>query len=973
MKHLILLLVLLGASVLPGEAATAKPNIVFILADDLGYGDVRCLNPDGKIATPRLDRLAAEGMIFTDAHSSSAVCTPTRYGLMTGRYNWRSRLKSGVQGGLSPPLIEPGRWTVPSFLKSNGYHTACIGKWHLGMDWPLQPGAKPFDDTIEKGEDGWHVDFTKPIAHGPNSVGFDYFFGIAASLDMVPYTFIENDRVTQVPNIDNAFPMMSGRTNRLTRRGPAAPGFEAVDVLPALTRQAVGYLEQRATAAKSGQPFFLYLPLNAPHTPIAPTKQWQGRSGLNAYADFVMQTDAEVGTVLDAIDRLGLAANTLVFFASDNGCSPEAKFDELLPKGHNPSAQFRGAKADIFDGGHHIPLLARWPGRIKPGTSSDQLACLNDLFATCAGILGLKLPDTAAEDSVSLLPALEGHATLPLRQALVHHSIDGSFAIREGPWKLELCPGSGGWSPPRPGSPEAKPLPAVQLYDLSRDRGETHNVQAAHPEVVARLTSLLEKYAAEGRSTPGAAQSNTTPVQIQRPSVRVATPGQAAPSVLFILADQWRAQAFGFAGDPNVKTPNLDRFERQCVNFTQAVAGTPVCSPTRASLLTGRRPQTHGVFLNDVPLSSDAVTLPKVLKAAGYDTGCIGKWHIDGHGSRSAFIPPERRQGFDYWKVLECTHDYNNSFYFAAGPDKMKWDGYDAIAQTRDAQAYLRSRTTSSRPFLLWLAWGPPHNPYESAPAKYRALYDPDKILLHPNVPASAQAKARDELAGYYAHCTALDDCLGDLLRTLDETGLATNTIVVFTSDHGDMLWSQDQQRKQRPWEESARVPMLLRPTVSLGIKPHRIAATLNTEDVMPTLLGLCGRPVPPSVEGLDFTGAMHGGVDPSGGATVLRCISPFGEFTRRRGGREYRAVRTAQHTYVRDLQGPWLLYDNADDPYQLVNLVGRPGQVKLQERLDALLTDKLKQQHDEFLPGPDYITRWGYKVDADETVRYQP
>jgi arylsulfatase A-like enzyme len=454
-------------------------------------------------------------------------------------------------------------------------------------------------------------------------------------------------------------------------------------------------------------------------------------------------------------------------------------------------------------------------------------------------------------------------------------------------------------------------------------------------------------------------------------SISAAEP--ARPNILFIIADQWRAQAFGFAGDPNVQTPHLDRFERQCVNFTQAVAGMPVCSPTRASLLTGQRPQTHGVFINDVPLSTNAVTLPKVLKAAGYDTGCIGKWHVDGHGSRSAFIPRERRQGFDYWKVLECTHAYNNSPYYADGPEKLKWDGYDAFAQTRDAQNYLRRRTTNSPPFLLWLAWGPPHNPYETAPPKYRAMYSPEKIRLHPNVPEAARATARKELAGYYAHCTALDDAFADLLRTLDETGLATNTIVVFTSDHGDMLWSHQQQRKQRPWEESARVPMLMRLPESLGIKPQRLAATINTEDMMPTLLSLTRVAIPKSVEGFDFSGAMRGGADPSGGATVVRCISPFGEFTRARGGREYRALRTAQHTFVRSLDGPWLLYDNENDPYQLNNLVGQSAYEPLQKKLDARLKEKLAAQRDDFRPGPEYIRRWNYQVDTNETARYLP
>jgi len=450
-------------------------------------------------------------------------------------------------------------------------------------------------------------------------------------------------------------------------------------------------------------------------------------------------------------------------------------------------------------------------------------------------------------------------------------------------------------------------------------------------------------------------------------------PAHPRTNILFVIADQWRAQAFGFAGDKNVRTPHLDRFERESVNFTQAVAGTPVCSPTRASLLTGQRPQTHGVFLNDVPLNPDAVTLPKLLKAAGYDTGCIGKWHIDGHGSRSAFIPRERRQGFDYWRVQECTHAYNDSHYYADGPEKLKWEGYDAIAQTRDAKHFLEQHATNARPFLLWLAWGPPHNPYEIAPPKYRAMYSPGRIKLHPNVPASARTKARQELSGYYAHCTALDDCFGELLEALKRTGLATNTIVVFTSDHGDMLWSQNQQRKQRPWEESARVPMLFRLPRSFAIPPQRLTATINSEDVMPTLLRLCGLVIPSSVEGADFTGAMRGGGDPSGGATIVRCISPFGEFIRGSGGREYRALRTARYTYARDLAGPWLLFDNQKDPFQRSNLVADAKHSRVRMQLDGQLQQKLSEQNDAFRPGPEYIAKWGYKVDATETVPFQP
>jgi arylsulfatase A-like enzyme len=496
--------------------APARPNIVYILADDLGYGDVKCLNPAGKIATPNLDRLASAGMIFTDAHSGSSVCTPTRYGILTGRYAWRSRLQSGVQGGLSPRLIEPGRLTVPALLRRAGYRTAAVGKWHIGMNWPRRPGVPAFTDAIEAGADGWKVDFARPIADGPNSVGFDEYFGISGSLDMVPYAFIEDDRVTAIPTVDKQFPMMRGRGGRSTRRGPAVADFEAGEVLPTLTRRAVDCIRRRADEAKAGSPFFLYLALAAPHTPIEPTGRWRNRSGLNPYADFVMQVDAAVGEVLDALDARGLAGETLLIFTSDNGCSPEAKFDELAARGHDPSGGFRGTKADIFEGGHRVPFLARWPGVVEPGRRSERLTCLTDLMATCAEVLGERLPDEAGEDSVSLLPALRGRPDGPSREAVVHHSINGSFAIRSGNWKLALCPDSGGWSPPRPDSDASSKLPAVQLYDLAADVGERDNVQDRHPDVVDRLTRLLERYVADGRSTPGRPQKNDGAVVLRK-------------------------------------------------------------------------------------------------------------------------------------------------------------------------------------------------------------------------------------------------------------------------------------------------------------------------------------------------------------------------------------------------------------------------------------------------------------------------
>jgi arylsulfatase A-like enzyme len=501
---------LILALVAPAAGANDKPNVVVILADDLGYGDVRALNPDGKIPTPNLDALAASGCAFTDAHSPSAVCSPTRYGILTGRYAWRSKLQSGVLGGLSPRLIEPGRLTVAQLLKENGYHTACVGKWHLGMDWQLKPDKKVTELNIEPREQVFNVEYDKPIKNGPNAVGFDYYFGISASLDMVPYTFIENDKVVANPTEDRDLVMFAGKPGR-TRKGPAAPGFEAEGVLPELTKRAVGYIAARE---KESKPFFLYMTLTTPHTPVAPSKEWAGKSKLNAYADFVMETDSAVGEVLAALKKHGFEENTLVVFTSDNGCSPQADFPALLKLGHNPSYKFRGHKADIYEGGHRVPLLVRWPARVKPKTTSGELVCLTDVMATVAEVIDAKVPAGAGEDSFSILPALGLSKGKP-RAHLVVHSINGSFGVREGKLKLCLCRGSGGWSAPRPGKDDAG-LPNVQLYDLEADLGEKANLHEKHAGAVVRITKLLEDWVEKGRSTPGPAQKNAVPVVIRK-------------------------------------------------------------------------------------------------------------------------------------------------------------------------------------------------------------------------------------------------------------------------------------------------------------------------------------------------------------------------------------------------------------------------------------------------------------------------
>lgn len=487
-------------------ADASRPNIVYILADDLGIGDVQPFNPEGKIATPAMNELAKQGMCFRDAHSGSAVCSPTRYGILTGRYSWRSRLQSGVTWGYSLPLIDNQRMTVASLLKSQGYQTACIGKWHLGLQWGLKDPSKPPSDSPKEPWD--NIDFAKPITAGPLQLGFDTFFGISASLDMHPYVYIEDDHLTNIPTKNVA----ASGGKKFWRAGPVGDDFEHIGVLDRLTSRAVDYIEDQ-TAEK---PFFLYFPLPAPHTPIVPTEAFQNKSGLNEWGDFVMQVDSVVGTVMQTLEKQGLAENTLLIVTSDNGATPKSDFPALKAKGHNPSAIYRGNKADIFEGGHRVAFIARWPAVIAAGTDCQATICHTDLMATAAEITGAALPAAAAVDSVSMLPVMKAADGKPVREATVHHSVNGSFAIRQGDWKLIFCPGSGGWSEPRPPVARKQNLPSVQLFNLAEDVGESKNVAQDHPEVVQRLTDLMTQYIDQGRSTPGDRQANDAKIQLMK-------------------------------------------------------------------------------------------------------------------------------------------------------------------------------------------------------------------------------------------------------------------------------------------------------------------------------------------------------------------------------------------------------------------------------------------------------------------------
>jgi len=465
-----------------------RPNIIYILADDLGIGDVSVFNRDSKIQTKNIDALAAEGMRFTDAHSGSAVCTPTRYGILTGRYSWRTHLQNGVLWGYDTALIARDRYTLANLFKNNGYNTACIGKWHLGLGWQKDKSDQ--------------VDFSKPLRTGPNSAGFDYSYIISASLDIPPYVYIENQRIT-AKKIEN---IKENKGAGFWREGPIGTGQKHADVLDNFTDKAISYIKDQAK--KPAKPFFLYLPLTSPHTPILPTSEFEGKSGINAYADFVLKTDAVLGKIRAALQQTGLDKNTILVLTSDNGASPMSDFKTLESKGHFVSAGYRGAKADIYEGGHRIPFIIKWPGKIAPNTVSSQIVSLTDFMATAASIIGAKLSDNQAEDSYSLLPILLSKPKDYKRESIIHHSIDGKFAIRKGDYKLILARGSGGWSAPTESNAEKLNLPPIQLYNLKTDMKEQYNLAASMPSVVSELTELLQKQIQSGRSAEGREQKN---------------------------------------------------------------------------------------------------------------------------------------------------------------------------------------------------------------------------------------------------------------------------------------------------------------------------------------------------------------------------------------------------------------------------------------------------------------------------------
>ena len=512
-------LLLVAATSWLGPAVAAdnqRPNIVVILADDLGFGDVHCNNPQrGKIPTPNLDRLAAQGMRFTDAHSSSGVCSPSRYTVLTGRYHWRTRLQAGIVGVFGEPLIAPDRLTIAGLAKQHGYRTACVGKWHLGWDWPIPREQRPLFQIAKAQDDesalsethlaAWREVFSQPIPGGPTTRGFDEYFGTDVP-NWPPYCFLENNQTVGIPS--EFLPRRLLQNHQASLPGPALKDWKLEPILPALGARACEFITGQA---KAGQPFLLYLPLTAPHTPLAVNDAWRGKSGLDsAVADLIMETDDTVGRVLTALEAAGVAGETLVLFTSDNGFAPYVGAAELEARGHYPSGPLRGYKGDAWEGGHRVAFLARWPGVVQPGSVCGQLVHQADILRTLADVWGARLPDNAGEDSFSLLPLLRGEDK-PIRQHAISCAMSGIPALRQGDWKLiAAASGSGGFSQ---NQPPIEPATPVLLYNLADDLGETKNLAAEQPERVAEMKTLLERLIKNGRSTPGAPQPNDVTVR----------------------------------------------------------------------------------------------------------------------------------------------------------------------------------------------------------------------------------------------------------------------------------------------------------------------------------------------------------------------------------------------------------------------------------------------------------------------------
>ena len=962
--------------------AAPRPNIVFIMADDLGYGDVHCLAPKtSKMSTPHADRLAREGMIFTDAHSGSSVCTPTRYGLMTGRYSWRTRLQKGVVTGFAPSLIAKDRPTVAGFLKEQGYHTAVIGKWHLDFLYLDPKTGEAYSQKKHK---------TPPVGaeipDGPLDRGFDYHHGFHHARNME--AVIEDRKVIAHD--------------------------DTINMLPRLTRKSAEYIESRKGKK---QPFFLYVPLGSPHTPIVPSPDWQGKSPLGKYGDFVSETDAVIGAVTDALEKIDQTDNTLLIFTSDNGCSKAADIKGLAEKGHSVSAHLRGSKADIWDGGHRVPFIAKWPGVIKPGSTSDQLICLVDLFATASQITGKAMPKRAAEDSVSFLPAFTGKPIQSSRRGVIHHSYSGHFAYREKNWKLVLARASGGWTSPQ--EKHAKPdWPKGQLYDMAKDVGERNNLFESKPDVVERLLKQLKSDVERGRSTDGpkarndlseivlwkseqAGKKNSNSKNTKKNKKNAGSAKR--PNILFIIADDQSPFDFKMY-DPKspLDAPNIERLAREGMVFDGAyhmgsMSGA-VCSPSRRMIMsgrtvwhlqgTGKKPnrkragrkarQAAAPEPANAP-SLDEFSMPAVFNRAGYDTMRTCKRGNSYEGANALFT---------------VRHDATKR---GGTPETgSEWHG-DRVMEYLEE----RERAKDKDPFLIYFGFSHPHDVRDGTPEllkKYGAVNHTDQNNLppaHPNQPRLQpnylpahpfhhghpglrdevkvkgvwekrdERTIRNELGRQYACGENIDIQVGRVLQKLEAMGELDNTYIFYTADHGMAIGRHGLQGKQNLYEHTWRVPYIVR---GPGIKPgSRAQGNIFLLDTLQTICDLAGIEAPKTTQGHSFTPVLFGnreqmrkylyGVYCGGTKPGMRSIRS-GDWKLIKYDVMDGKIRETQLFNLKENPNEFLKDHHAPEVVRLTGVQPKPNQVNLAAdpkhakklaELEALLLSKMKQFKDPY------------------------
>ena len=922
-----------------------NPNIIIIYADDMGYGDAQCYNSKSLIPTPNIDQLASEGALFTDAHSTSSVCTPSRYSLLTGRYCWRTSLTKHVLWPWEKPLIKKERLTLPEMLREKGYQTGAIGKWHLGWNWPTH------DSLAAKIENGNNVDYSMSITGGPIEHGFDYYFGDDVP-NFPPYTFIENDKVTVKPTIVKPDSLFGDN-------GKMADGWKLEAVMPIIAKKAISYINEKSLSEK---PFFLYFPLTAPHTPIAPAEQFKGKSKAGLYGDYVCEVDWVVGQIIKALEKNDIAENTIVIFTSDNG-SPgkdgtnwSGEIGSVKAYGHLPNGSLRGYKGDIWEAGHRIPFIVRWPEKVKNGMSSDELICQVDIMRTIASIIGYQLPENAGEDSYNILPALIQENNKPIRETLVHHSWNGSFAIRKGKWKLILTEKSGGFGD-KNHEDEIGSAPPGQLYNIENDIEEQNNLYKQYPEIVEGLQLLLGKYIREGRSTPGTMQH--------------AAMANDKPNVVFILIDDMGWKDISCMGSQYYRTPNIDRLASEGMLFTQAYSSSPNCSPSRGAIFSGQYPARTGmttVFsaaavqsdsLRQVAydkkstpgiqtqgpafrwcLHADQITFAEVLQETGYKTGYLGKWH---YGWEPSQWPD--KQGFELAEGYRTTPSFTKGHWgkdyippLGAELPGLTEDEYMSEALTRRAEDFITQN--KQNPFLLVISHYLVHLPLQA---------QQDKLERWKEIPTNDQDNPI-----MAAMIESIDESVGRILASLKKNELENNTVVIFTSDNGGyhgatstypMLGS-----KGMPYEGGYRVPFIVKWPGHIRGGEKEVMPTMQI-DLYPTILALTGTAPDPKqrLDGESLLSVLTGGRTIKDRPIYFH-FPHYSDF----GCSPFTAIRYKDwklYRYYNDSGGAHHLFDLKHDPNEQADL----SQAK-PEKVRQLLTmlDNWIVEIDASLPVPN-------------------